>query len=385
MRTAQRQAAVTLVAALAFLVAAVAVMPVHQWTGRWLPLHLFLAGTLGLAISGASVFFAVTWSAAPAPPGWAVAVQRAGIAAGAIGVSVTRAARGPTVLVVASGAVFVAALAALCALLVVTVARGVERRFDVAVAWYGTALAAGVAGVSLGIAMAASAPHDRTRDAHVTLNLLGLVGLVVLGTVPFFVATVGRTKTSPRATRATLFALLAWHAVALVTAAAAVLTSVHAVAVAALCAYAVGIAAVTAVLPAPTRRSLRWAGPRLLGVHAGLAWFVAAVVAAAVAVARGAQPFAGRWLLVLVVPAYAQILWGALAYLLPVLRAGGHLRLSEGFARTRSWPGLVLANVAGVLLALGASWPAGLAVACWCADTVARAVSLAPPAHEPGS
>ena len=65
---AQRQARVTLVLAGAFAVTAAVTAVVPHRTGAWLPLHLFLAGTVLLAISGAAPLFAVTWAAGPPPP-----------------------------------------------------------------------------------------------------------------------------------------------------------------------------------------------------------------------------------------------------------------------------------------------------------------------------
>ena len=69
----------------------------------------------------------------------------------------------------------------LAGLLLVTARRGVERRFDPAVAAYLSALAFGMAGVALGAAMAVASPSPTMRAAHVTINVLGLVGLVVGG------------------------------------------------------------------------------------------------------------------------------------------------------------------------------------------------------------
>jgi hypothetical protein len=76
----------------------------------------------------------------------------------------------------------------------------------------------------------------------------------------------------------------------------------------------------------------------------------------------------------LVVGGYAQILVASLAYLGPVLSAGGHERLARSFAVTGSWPGLVAGNVAAAGLVAGAGWqPWALAVlAGWAADTVRR-------------
>src|SRR3546814_7307217 len=92
-----------------------------------------------------------------------------------------------------------------------------------------------------------------------------------------------------------------------------------------------------ALLPRPTKRQLDWAGPRLLGLWAGGAWWSLAVAATAVEAGRDESILlGGRWLLVLVVAGYGQILWGSLAYVVPMLRGGGHERPGGGFAVTRS-------------------------------------------------
>ncbi|HVJ98160.1 MAG TPA: hypothetical protein VNC41_15120, partial [Acidimicrobiia bacterium] len=136
--------------------------------------------------------------------------------------------------------------------------------------------------------------------------------------------------------------------------------------------YATGVLATLAFVPRPTRRQLRWAGPRLIALWAGCGWWAFAVGALAVSVSTGRAFDAGPWLVVLVVAGYAQILWGALAYLLPVLRGGGHEHLAAGFATTRSWLGLGTVNLAGVALALDAPIVAGSAVAVWAVDAAMR-------------
>src|SRR3546814_13009462 len=74
-----------------------------------------------------------------------------------------------------------------------------------------------------------------------------------------------------------------------------------------------------ALLPRPTKRQLDWAGPRLLGLWAGGAWWSLAVAATAVEAGRDESILlGGRWLLVLVVAGYGQILWGSLAYVVPM-------------------------------------------------------------------
>jgi nitrite reductase (NO-forming) len=374
-RISHRQTRPTLALALAF-VGAAALAAVAD-SGRWLPLHLLLAGGVVLAISGVSLMLTVTWSAAPAPPGRWVATQRLCIAAGAAGVAAGREAELPDGVVAVAGALYLAGLVGLGVLLVVTVRRGVERRFDVAVAAYLAALLAGTVAVALGVTMAVGTPSVELRSAHVTLNLLGLVGLVVGGTMPFFAATVGRSRMAPHAGARRLAVSLCWQVVALAVAAGGLAAGADPVAAVGLGAYAAGIGGVLWLLPRPTRRQLRWAGPRLVGLWAGAGWWAIAVAATAVEVARDEPVLAGRWLLVLVIAGYAQVVWGSLAYLLPMLRGGGHERLGEGFAATRSWVGLAAANTAGMALALVLRPVVGVAVAVWVLDSAWRAARVA--------
>lgn len=364
------QTRTTVRTALLFIVAA----GIAGISGRsdWLALHLFLAGAVVLAISGMSLMLTVTWSAAPAPPNWSVRVQRICIAAGAAGVGVAREAGWPDAVVGVCGVVYVAGLVLLVGLLVFTARRGVVRRFDAAVAAYVAAVIAGIGGIGLGIWMATSSPSPTARAAHVTLNLLGLVGLVVGGTMPFFAATVARARMSPHATPTRLTVLLAWQVCALVLATTALVLDRAGPAAAGLAAYALGVVAVLVHMPRPTHRQLRWSGPRLIGLWAGGAWWVVAVAASATDAAAGRVVFADRWLFVLVIAGYAQILWGSLAYVLPVLRGGGHERLAEGFRATRSWVALAAANLAGVALVLSAPGLAVAAVVVWVGDAAWR-------------
>jgi nitrite reductase (NO-forming) len=370
-RLSHAQTRPTLRLALAFIGGAAATAAFDS--PRWLSLHLFLAGGVVLAISGVTLMLTVTWSAAPAPPPAWVAAQRLCIAAGVVGVVVGRQLDAPEGAVGVAGCVYLVGLALLAVLLVSTARRGVERRFDAAVAAYVAAIAAGTVGVGLGVAMALEGPTPAVRAAHLTANLLGLVGLVVGGTLPFFAATVGRTRMSPVATPRRLALSLAWQVVSLTAAVVLLAAGSGTAAAGALVAYAAGVVAILASLPRPTRRQLSWAGPRLVGLWAGGAWWATAVAATAVDVGADHTVFGGRWLVVLVIAGYAQILWGSLAYLLPMLRGGGHERLGQGFARTRSWLGLAAVNVAGVTAAFDLPGPAtAIAVAIWVLDGVWR-------------
>jgi nitrite reductase (NO-forming) len=374
-RLSHAQTRTTLRLALVFIAAAATAGAVGS--ARWLPLHLFLAGAVTLAISGVSLMLTVTWSAAPAPSNRWVGLQRACIAGGAAVVALGREADLTDAVTGVAGTAYLAGLVLLAGLLVVTVRRGAKRRFDVAVAAYLVAVVAGIAGVALGVWMAAGTPSHAARGAHVTANLLGLVGLVVGGTMPFFAATVGRSRMAAHAGSKRLTLSLCWQAASLGLALVALAADARAVAAIGFGAYAAGVCAVLESLPRPTRRQLQWAGPRLLALWAGGLWWAGAVAATAVDVSADRPAFGDRWLVVLVVAGYAQILWGSLAYLLPMLRGGGHERLGEGFATTRSWLGLAAANVAGVAaaLALPDAATAG-AVALWVLDSAWRAARV---------
>ena len=99
---------------------------------------------------------------------------------------------------------------------------------------------------------------------------------------------------------------------------------------------------------------------------------------------QGRAPSTGI-LLALVIGGYAQILAGSLAYLAPVLRGGGHRRLTAGFALTRSPLALVAANVAALGAVLDAEGVVTIAIVIWLADTLVRAGVLitAPAADAP--
>jgi nitrite reductase (NO-forming) len=389
---AQAQARASLRTAAAVTVAAAAAgVTALAGASRWAALHLALAGSLVLTIGGVTLLLTVTWSAAPAPDDRRVDVQRAAIVVGAVGLTLARGVSAPDLVVGAAGAVHLAGLVLLGVLLAGTVRRGSERRFDVAVASYVAAIASGVAAGVVGATMATGHATPGLRSVHVTLNLLGLVGLVVSGSVPFFAATVVRSRMSPRAAPRPLAAVLAWQVAALLVAVAGLGAGRGAVASAGLFAYAAGVLGVLLRLPGPTARQLEWAGPRLVAVWAGVVWWAVAVAATAVEAASAPDGLlAGRWLGVLLVAGYGQIVWGSLAYLVPMLRGGGPRHLGSGFATTRSWVAVALLDLAGLGLALGA--PAGAvaaAVVVVVADTAVRLVRVglgpAPRPDGPGS
>lgn len=375
----QRQARFTLGLASGFALAAAVALAVPHRTGDWLPLHLFLVGALLLAISAATQLFAVTWAAGTPPSDRVAAVQPWLLVMGIALLAAARELQWPSGLVAAGGLLVIVALVVLGVSLQRIVSSGVQRRFDVAVRTYLAALAAGLGGCALGIALVNGLDppmYGRVRAAHLTLNLLGLVGLVIVGTLPFFTATQARVKMSSRASGRGQRLVLAWLVGALGATTIGFLAAQPVVAGVGLGAYAAGVLGLVALLPAIRVKQLRWAGPRLVQLGAGVAWWVGATVVVAWQAGHGPAAFTPTVVGVLVVGGYAQILGAAFAYLGPVLRAGGHQQLTAGFGTTRSWLALGAANVAAIALVFGVSEVARTAIFVWLIDTAVRAARL---------
>jgi len=340
---AQAQARQGLALCLAFAAAAAVVVVADG--DRWSAVHLFVAGGLVSAFGGVSVLLAATWSAAPAPAPALGLAQRLAVALGAAGVVAGRELADSPGLTGAFGTVYALGLLGLAALLVDVVRHGSKRRFDPAVTGWAAGLVLAVLGTTAGVALASGRAEVDLRAVHLTTNLLGFLGFVIATTIPFFGSTVVRAKMNPWATPLAVNAttgLLGGGALLAVLG----LASERAPLVrAGLVVHLLGVVATYAISPRPTARQLDWAGPRLVGLWAGGAWWLVAVGAAAVG-GPAADPLGDRWYVVLVVGGYLQILWASLAYLLPMLRGGGHELLGRGFAATRSWVALAALQVA---------------------------------------
>ncbi len=367
LRATHRHTRETLKLSLAFAVAAV--VAVAAGTERWLPLHLFLAGAFGLVVSGLTLMLTVTWAAAPAPPDRWVAAQRALVALGAAGVAAARVAEAPAGLVGLAGVAYLLGLALLAVLLVLTVIDGLERRFDAAVAGYLCALVLAVAAVGVGVDMAVHEANPELRAVHVVLNLLGFAGLTILATLPFLGATVSRSSPSARVTPIRLAVVWVIQVAAILSVVFGVLTNLSTPVLVGLGTYGYGIIVTLAFMPKVSSRTLNWAGPRLVALWCGALWLAIAVFASAYDVIdRDELPFSGRWLLVAVVGGVAQVIWGVLAYLIPLLRGGGRRKLSEGFGTTRSWLGFAAVNFGAAALTVDLYRAAAAALSLWLAD-----------------
>ena len=315
---------------------------------RWLLVHLFLLGAVTNAIVTWTEHFATALLRLPPPGRWPMArlaILNAGIAAVLGGVA------GGVPLIAAGGAgAVVAVVAAHVAVLAVRGRGALGGRFAHVVGWYVWAGAALVAGGSLGGLLASGrAPaswHAPTQAAHAHVNLLGWVGLTVLGTLFTLWPTVLRTRMDDGVGPIARWSLRA-AVPGLAVATGGLLAGQRWVAAAGLLLYA-GAAALALVPFVRTLLRRRPHTPASWMLAAGTAWFAVTLAADA---AR--QSLDGLLPLVLV-GFVGQTLLGALTFLLPVVLGGGPAALKANAAvLERLWaPRVAAVNAAVPLLVL---------------------------------
>jgi 2-hydroxychromene-2-carboxylate isomerase len=404
-RAAWHTAAGTVVAA--YLLAAAVVVAAHRVVPvpRWLALHLLVLGAATNAVFVWSRFFAETLlharpgSARPAAA--RLVLLNAGVAAVLAGV-----AGGLVPLAVAGAALVAGAVIAHVASLLAMVSSSRLAGPLAVVAWYYVAAGAALAvGGTLGGVLAAGPARSPALDdalvlAHAQANLLGWLGLAIIGTQFMLWPMVLRTRMSQDAPRAARRVLAAAGGGLAVTVAALLaspyLGGARWLAAAGMAAYLAG--AVLSLAPAaremrakPPRTAAAWA---LLAANAWLIIALAADTASLAAGLHGADQMLDRLLVpVLGVGMVAQVLAGALTFLLPVTVGGGpagNRRLTailERGWRTRA----VLGNAGVAALAglAGGGWPRAVAWAAVLAGfgtfpVLAGAALVAGHARKPG-
>ncbi|HET8658073.1 MAG TPA: multicopper oxidase domain-containing protein [Micromonosporaceae bacterium] len=340
---------------LSYLAGIVVVGFVHPFlpSWRWLAIHLLLLGAASNAILVWSAHFtaAVLHSRTPASrrgEAARLAVLNLGVAAVLVG----GATPARWVGVVGAGAVF-GAVAAHLWVLAARLRTALPARFTITVRYYLAATVALLTGVPVGAWMLVVDDDARPRLLlfHAHVNLLGWVTLTVLGTLLTLWPTVLRTRMAGGAVRAATAALptavaglgllgvglLGWWqplaVVGLVLLAAAVLGCAR-----------------PAVAVARARPPASFAG---WSIAAAVGWLLVAIavdawtILAAPAAAAAADRF-GVVLVPLLVGFVAQVLVGALSYLVPMALGGGptQVRLRTA-ALDRWWPQrVVMANLA---------------------------------------
>lgn len=316
----------------AWLLAAVVAVLVHRWVEFpvWLMVHTVLLGAGSTAILIWSQHFAdAVLRSGSATVSRSLVVRVAIFTLGAVLVATGRVGQLPELLV--AGSVVLVVVGVWHAIsLGVQVRASLPAGFAVLVRFYVLAGAALVPGVIAGAWLARSSDAaivDRLFVAHVSFTVLGWMGLTVLGTLVLLWPTVLSTRASddavPRARRSVW--VLA-GALALIGAA----VSVDAPAVVAVAAV-VWLLGMSLVLLPAARIALRIRATSFaaMSIAAGTVWFAGVVVALGVAALTAGQDWAalGDGIARLAVPVtagfLAQVLLGALAYLIPVMAGRG--------------------------------------------------------------
>lgn len=315
-----------------WLVAASVIVIAHRFVpnGNWLMVHLLLLGAVSTAILIWSQHFADTLLRRAAPGGRVFhGIRLLGHTLGvATVVAGMVAAFWPLVL---AGGILVGVVGLAHVTVLVMQSRGaLPARFAPLVTYYmasGIALAVGV-GIGIGMAHAQlpSGWHDRLYTAHLAFNLLGWVGLTVVGTLILLWPTVLHTQVSDAvdgiAGRALLLMVFG-----LVVVGAASLLDLRLLFGLGVLVYVAGVGFVAAEGVMQGRRSTRWTFASW-SMAAAFGWFVFCTIAFGVVVATaqdwGAAASGIAWLVGPFAAGFAaQVLLGALSYLLPVVLGGG--------------------------------------------------------------
>jgi nitrite reductase (NO-forming) len=347
----------------AYLLAAMVVALLSAPAVPWSTLHLALAGASMVAIGTFMPHFGVTLAgAAPSAPG----VRLAGVlmlATGA-GLVVAGVSQNATVLAYAGAAAIWAGLAVTAWTTFAPARNPLARRHPLAQTAYAVALLEVAAGIGLPVLLLAgwspvAASWPGFKAAHVWLNLFGFVSVTIVATLVYLYPTIAgaRIRMHPTlllmvagtvvgAPMAAVGSALDWPALAVVGAVAAVAGAV------AQLGYAVDV----------LRRRAGWTSD--LGWHlltighitAGMAWYLAALVATLVGILRDGPAPDGWALGAVALPLVAgwavQVLVGTASHLLPAMVAAR--------PAVRGAQRVLLGRQAGVRLV---AWNAGVLMA----------------------
>ena len=254
--------------------------------------------------------------------------------------------------------------------IVAAIRRALPGRFRSAVRYYVAAAAFLPVGATLGTLLAHGLPgtmQDRTVLAHATLNVLGWIGLPVVGTLVTLWPTMLRTRIAEGAERAARRALPVLVA-AIVVAAGGALLGWRPVAALGLALYVVGLGLVAPAFVLTARNKPPTSFPTW-SVAAGIVWLVGCLVTTAVLVgtaptwaAAGSRLDATAPLLA--VGFGAQVLLGALSYLIPTALGGGALPVRAATAVFERAGALRLSVVNAGLLVCTLPVPGAVHTAC---------------------
>ncbi|MFE6280942.1 multicopper oxidase domain-containing protein [Streptomyces sp. NPDC057877] len=370
-RTLWHLGANAIVAAWLALFAAIAAAHHFVPHAYWLLVHTLLLGAVTNAVVIWSGHFAASVLRLPeANRGVPAVLRLAALNAGAIAV-IGGLVTGRWAVVLLGGCLVGAAVIDHAGWLVRLLRRALPSRFAMTVRYYVAASALLPVGAALGVVMArgnlAGDLSDRLLIAHEVINLLGWVGLTVAGTLITLWPTMLRTRVADGAERAARTALPVLLGGLTATVAAALLAPPR-LAAPGVAAYAVGLG----IAARPWWREARGKAPRSFAawsVAAGCLWLGASLTALTGILLSTASwttvtertaaltaPLAAGWI--------AQVLLGALSFLVPVVLGGGPSAVRAATAGLeRGWPArLAITNAALLLCVLPV--PSMVRVAC---------------------
>ncbi len=335
------QVKITLLFACAFAMLSALSTFINTPAGRWLPLHLFFTGTLLLAISGATQLFSVAWSAAQPPSQILVNIQRGSIIVGSLGLATSRALIWPSSLTAIFGTLLTLGIVFLIYLLHTIHKRAIQRRFRGVYFSYVIALSCGLLGTVFGSLLVEghiTSGYEQLRDAHLIINLWGLIGLIIGATLPSFVATQARMKMSKRATPNMHLYMTSLMLAGLVICVTGTSFSNPLSAVLGMSIYAGGIIGFIFLLPRVGKKQFKWAGPRMFMLLTGAAWWLLSSFILIIQLYQGSIITGTYVVPMLILGAYGQILIGSLAYFAPILTAKTPDMRTKNLQHTRAWP-----------------------------------------------
>jgi nitrite reductase (NO-forming) len=318
--------------AVLWLLALVAVVLAHPFVPapRWLMIHLLLLGAVSHSILVWSQHFAdALLHTAPTVGDGRRRRLRLALLNGGVGVVVAGVLTDAWQ-VTAVGATAVAGAVGWHGVgLVRQMRRALPARFGTTVRYYVAAASLLPVGAFLGVLMArglGDPAHVQVMLAHAAVNVLGWMGLSVAGTLVTLWPTMLRTRIADGTERAARDALPVLVAAVLVTATGALLGS-RAAAGLGLAGYLVGLG----LLAGPLMRAAVRKPPAHFptwSVLAGTCWLFGSVAMLAVGVVAAGSWHAAHGVVEWVTPALAagfgaQVLLGALSYLVPVALGGG--------------------------------------------------------------
>jgi nitrite reductase (NO-forming) len=248
--------------------------------------------------------------------------------------------------------------------------RALPARFAVTVRYYVAASCFLPVGAVLGATLARGMPdrlHEQATFAHAAINLLGWMGLTIVGTLVTLWPTMLRTRLAEGSELAALRGLPVLVSAILVTTGGA-LSGLRPVAALGIFGYLAGLAMVAG----PFMRTARSKPPSSYptwSILASLIWLVGTLVVLAISVATAPSwDVAGDrlgWLTMFLVAGFAaQVLLGALSYLVPVVLGGGPARVRAAVSVLDKGGALRIVIVNASLLVCALPVPSRVRVIC---------------------